>query len=258
MSFRSVVRALVCGVLTAAAPALAFDEQRLAAQGDRHFAQLAGFDAIEAYEVSKGSASASFVVMRRWSGSGAEVLIDVHEPASLERLAILITQNDDRSDDLFAYFPAWRRVLRLNARLAQAPIFDLISLADVRPIAPGELEYSRLDDEEVGGELCTVLEGRPTHRGLGFERVELALSRESGFSLRTRFFRSGREIRRVLIAPKDLRRYGDRLLPARRRILFDPEGEPLQVELRNIQTNPALPARLFSHHNLMTQRFPSF
>ena len=66
------------------------------------------------------------------------------------------------------------------------------------------------------------------------------------------------EIRRVLISPKDLRRFGDRLLPARRRILFDPEGEPLRVELRNVLLNPALPARLFSHHNLMTQRFPSF
>ncbi len=258
MSFRGVTRALVCAVVAGAAPALAFDERRLAAQGDRHFAQLSGFDAVEAYEVSKGSASASFVVMRRWSGSGAEVLIDVHEPASLERLAILITQNDDRSDDLFAYFPAWRRVLRLNPRLLQAPIFELISLADVRPIAPGELEYSRLEDEEVAGELCTVLEGRPTHKGLGFERVELVLSRESGFSLRTSFFRSGREIRRVLIAPEDLRRYGQRLLPARRRILFDPDGEPVRVELRNVRINPALPARLFSHHNLMTQRFPSF
>ena len=38
----------------------------------------------------------------------------------------------------------------------------------------------------------------------------------------------------------------------------DKRLDRVRVELRNVQIGPALPARLFSHHNLMTQRFPSF
>ncbi len=249
---------LVAALAAGAPLAHAFNDSELAALGDGHFARLYGFDALEAYRARRGRASASFVVMRRWQGGQAQVLIDVREPSSFRKWAILMLQRGHRSDDLFAYIPAWRRVQRLNPGLLQQPIFDLISLGDLRPISPGELAYVRLPNERVEGELCVVLEGRPLHRGLGFERVELALSGESGFALRTRYFRGDREMRRVLISPGDLRRFGGRELPSRRRILVDPEGEPTVVDLVNVMVDPLLPARLFSPQSLKSQHFPSF
>ena len=220
--------------------------------------RLYGFDALLAYRASRGSAEAGFVVARRWSGEHSQVMLDIREPASFAKWAVLMLLRSHRSDDLFVYVPPVRRVLRLNPALLQHPIFELVSLGDLRPIAPGELVYTGIGREEVEGQACTVIEGRPLHAGLGFERVELAVSDASGFSLRSRYYRGERELRRVLISPADLRGFAGRQLPARRRILLDGGRQATVVELLNVLLDPALPDRFFSKHTLRAQRFPSF
>ncbi len=226
---------------------------------DAYFAQLYGFDALEAYESIRGPARATFSVARRWQNGRAKILIDVQAPDSFSKWALLLLHNRSRSDDLFAYIPSWRRVHRLTAiDLEMQVLFQVLSLGEFRPIAPGELEYARLPEAEVEGETCDVIEGRPRHRGLGFDRVELAISPRSGLALRTVFFKGSNEIRRILVSPADIREYGKRRLPVRRRISSPPADGVTELVLRNLILDPVLPDSMFTHHNLRVQRFPSF
>lgn len=251
--------ALVAGVLFAASAAHALEQFELQALGDGHFHQLHGFDALEAYKVRKGPASAAFVVARRWTGHEAQLVVEVEEPGSFSKWAVLMLPRQRRGDDVFIYVPNFRRVLRMSPVIMRRPIFELITLDDIRPIAPGELDYTQLSDETIDGQICIGLAGHPRLSDMGFERVELAVSLETGFSLRTRYFGSKREIRRVLIAADDIRRYGERWLPSRRTVLTDPKkGVPTVVELINLLPDPMLPDRFFSKHTLRAQRFPSF
>ena len=113
----------------------------LAALGDGHFAKLFGFGAYEAYESSRGRHRVEFVVMRRWGEGEAQILIDVRDPPDFEQVALRLDAKTDRSDDLFAYNPFERKVLRMVPDQLSGPILSLISIADQRTISPGELRY---------------------------------------------------------------------------------------------------------------------
>jgi hypothetical protein len=224
-----------------------------------YFEQLHGFSALEAYESRRGRARTSFGLARRWRDGRADILIDIQSPQSFAKWALLLRHNFGRSDDLFVYVPGWRLVRRLSALQLEAEvIYQLLPLGDLRPIVPGELEYTRLGDTQIEGERCVEIEGRPRHVGLPFDRVELALSTRSGLALRTRYFQGPREIRRILVSPQDIREYEGRSLPQRRRIIIPPDPGVTEILLRNVLMDPILPDRLFTHHNLRVQRFPRF
>lgn len=254
---QSTLLALTGCLLALAAAARADDAEGARRVAERHFEQLFGFDAFEAWETRRGGARAELVVARRWREGLAEVVIDVRAPESLAKWAILLRQNRSRSDDLFAYVPPMRRVRRFTAiQLEREPLFDLVALDDFRPVAPGELDYVRRSGVELDGEPCAVIEGRPRRAVLSFDRLELTVSPATGFALRTRYFKDGRELRRMLISAGDLRDFGDRRLPSRRRIVLDPDGVTTELVLRNVLADPAFPDRFFTHHNLRVQRFP--
>ena len=250
---------LVLKLVCPTAPVQAFEGTNPSAIADAYFEQLYGFNALEAYESTRGPARAVFAVARRWKKGSAKILIDVQAPESFSKWALLLLHNRKRSDDLFAYVPAWRRVHRLSAiDLEMQVLFQVLSLGEFRPISPGELEYVRLPDEEVEGETCQVVEGRPSHRGLGFDRMELAISPKSGLALRTRVFTGENEIRRILVSPEDIQKYGQRLLPVRRRIISPPDEGVTELVLRNLVLDPALPDSIFTQHSLRKQRFLGF
>ena len=237
----------------------AYDDVDPRVLAETYFQRLHGFDALESYESRRGPARTSFGVARRWSQGRARILIDIQTPRAFDKWALLLRHNFDRSDDLFAYVPQLRSVRRLTAlQLEAMVIFELLPLGEFRPIVPGELAYVRLPDAEVEGHPCVVIEGRPRHVGIPFDRVELALSPESGLALRTRYFRGETEIRRVLVSPEDVRDYEGRLLPGRRRILMPPDPGVTVVRLLKVMSDPILPERLFTKHGLRVQRFPGF
>jgi hypothetical protein len=247
---------------TGASVAAGEDEPRVLAE--RHFQQLYGFNSVEAYEQSTGAALTRFAVARRWVDGQAELLVDVRHPIDLAKFAFLLRRNRDRMDDLFVYFPDLPQIRlglkRRVRRLAAIPnqLSGMVSLSVLRPIATDELDYRRLAEEEVEGELCNVIEGVPKRGTLPFDRIELALSPSSGFALRTRYFAGERELRQVLISPNDIREFAGRILPGRRRIVHSPSGRVSELRLVNAMVDISLPDRLFTKHNLRVQRFPSF
>jgi hypothetical protein len=230
------------------------------AAADAWFTQLHGFDALEAYESRTGSRRVEFVVARRWKSGRAELVIDIRSPPGLEKLAFLFLQNRDRSDDFFVYWPPWRKVLRATAAELSGGLLPtglFVTLGDLRPILPGELVHVRRPDEEVEGEPCFAVESRPSGRPLGFDRMLLSISRRSGVALRTRLYRGERELRRILVSPRDIGSFDDRHLPTRRRVELA-DGSTAELFLRNLMIDPPLPDQLFSKQSLQTQRFPSF
>ncbi len=229
--------------------------------GEGWFEQLQGFDALEAYEARAGRGVAKFMVARRWRDGRAQIVVDVREPRSYARWAFLFLQNRERSDDFFVYVPGLRRVLRLPAVQLEGSIMAVVgrfaTLADLRPVLPGELDYELGPDREIDGEPCWTLEAVPADRWLGFERMKLAISKRTGVALSTEMHK-GNEIRRILVSPNDVRSYDGRSLPIRRRLEVTPTGMTAEVFLRNLMIDPPLPDQLFSKQSLLTQRFPTF
>ena len=110
------VAALLVNLALPITPVRALEESDPTALADAYFEQLYGFNALEAYESIRGPARAVFAVARRWTRGSAKILIDVQAPDSFSKWALLMFHNRERSDDLFAYVPAWRRVQRLRLR----------------------------------------------------------------------------------------------------------------------------------------------
>ena len=265
---------LTVGLAGAIAPAWALEADTATALGELHFARLQGFDALAAYELRQGGRlRASFVVARRWRGKQADLFIRFQAPRAASRVAVLLRHSGSRSDDLFVYLPGagsgGGRVYRATAILPEEQVVSgLLPLGELRPIGSGELEYARLPDRQVEGERCSVIVGRPRHRGLGFDRVELTISPRNGVALESRYYVGSRETRRTLISPEDFESFGERSLPVRRRLFRStpPRAAPARAEpepvaellLRKLMLDPELPDRLFSVHNLRTQHFPGF
>jgi hypothetical protein len=229
------------------------------------FEQLYGFDALEAYRSTDGGLVTEFVIARRWRDGQAQLLIDVRSPPGDRDVALLFLQRRDRSDDVFLLPRDAPRALKSIERRTAAQLevsvpglASRLALLDLRPIAPGELAYRWLGEEQVDGVSCYLLEGRPEQRDLGFDRVELAISAQDGGALRTRYFRRGREFRRVSSSATDFGEFDGRRLPERRRIESPPGRPPLVLELRNAVVEPPLPDSLFTRRSLIVQRFPSF
>lgn len=238
-----------------------------AALARRAFAQLHGFDALEAYEGRGSATSMDFAVARKWSLRGARIALYVERPAHLDELAFLMLQHRGGGEDLFIYltpqiFPRGYagRVRRLpGPRMDYAlPNGGPMPLLEFRPLDPEGFDFRHLAPAAVEAEPCDVIEGRPTRRGLGFDRLVLTLSRRTGVALRSRYFRGERELRRVEVAPGDVTRHAYGWLPSRRKI-YAPNGRlSAELILRNLVVDPQLPDSLFTHRALRFQRFPSF
>ena len=234
---------------------------------ERWFDQLLGFDSLEAYELRSGRARIGFAVARKWTESGVEIVIYLRKPEQYDKLALLFRPIRGGPDDLFIYLTpqlfgaSSRRVRRLPSPrlLAPVPAFGThVPLMDFRPFFTGELTHERLPDEVIGEQACRVVESRPNGIRLGFDRMDLALSKRSGVSLRSRYFKGEKEILRVEVSPEDVARYDDRWLPTLRRLSWAGSAETGELILRNVIVDADLPDRLFTNHALRFQRFPSF
>jgi hypothetical protein len=226
------------------------------------FAQSQGFDVLEAYEL-RAPAPIRFAVARKWAGGGVRVLSYLTEPDN--GAALLLLREPGEAAEVFLLIPPQEsdrqnvptvRRSRLTARLGSG---DLLSLgAEVaQPLLPEEFVHTRLPDEEVSGEPCSVIASylrKPTR----FVTHRIAyISKRSGVALRTVYYKGKRELRRVSIAPEDLQDFGGRTLPARR-VITTADGGHAELLLHNVLADVELPDSLFSPTGLASQRFPKF
>lgn len=257
-----VLMLLAAAIVLAPRLARAVGSEPDAAQiAEAYFDQTERFDALLTYEAARGPIRVVFTLSRRWRDGEAELLFDVREPTEFSDWAMLVRQNRGAADDLFAYLGSTtgRRVRRLSAPvLEREALYQMFALADFRPTARGELVYRAGLDEDVAGVPCRVVVALPRSPALGFDRVELAFAADTGLLLQARYFRGEREFRRLSSTPADFGDFGEHRLPVRRVARsWGDSGETMLV-LRNALPTADLPDELFSHRNLVAQRFPEF
>jgi len=263
-SMSAFARLAICAALTLATalPArgeIPTDPTELA---EAYFDETERFDALTTYESRRGPLHLLFSLSRRWRDGLAELLFDVREPQAYGHFALLARQTRAGSDDLFAYLGEYtdRKVRRLSAPdLEREAIFNLFALGDFRPFALGELRYEAAPDASVAGTPCRVVVGWPTTGDtLGFDRIEFAFAADTGLLLESRFFRGQREFRRITIAPEDYAEHDGRRLPMRRTAHSWGDAGQTELVMKSVLPTPDLPDELFSHRNLLVQRFPEF
>jgi len=228
---------------------------------ERYFDEAQRFDAFLTYEVTHGPARAVFTVARRWRDGLAELIFDVREPHDFEKWAALLRQTRGGSDDLFLYAGSAsdRRIRRLAApQVERHAFFDMLAIGDYRPTARGELDYANGDDETLGTVPCRVVVATTPAPILGFERMELVFSKSAGLLLEERYFRGGREIRRLTSKPEDFRDVEGRRVPFHRVARTWPDSGPTEIALLHVLETADLPDDLFSSLNLKKQHFPEF
>ena len=266
---RAAPVALSLALLLAPGRAAPFERDLPAALAEAHFSHLYAFNLVAAYESSHRGTRATFVVARRVSGDRSELLMQFRafelgssarnraplvETRFAKSFAGLLIHNRGRSDDLMVYLPMTKRVRRVPApELQRHPVFRIFPLGEFRPIVSGELRYRFLSRDPE----ALAIEGWPVEYSPSFDRVELYFEPGAPLAVRTVFFLGGTELRRVEIAPDDVRAYQGRLLPKLTRIIT-PDGEVTELRLRNALVDPPLPEEIFTEHNLWVKRFPYF
>lgn len=261
MTFRAVIPLCVLSVSMIAWPAAAVVPDDPTELAEAYFNESERFDAFLTYENRRGPVRMLFTVSRRWRDGLAELLFDVREPTAYRNYALLARQTHGGSDDLFAYFgeATGRRVRRLSApTLEREAVYNIFALGDFRPIAPGELRYEAGPDETIADTPCRIVIGRPAHDTLGFSRVDLAFATDTGLLLESRYFRGDQEFRRVSIAPGDYQEHDGRRIPMRRTARTWAAPGETEMVLVSLLATPDLPDELFSHRNLVVQRFPEY
>ncbi len=242
-------------------PAAAGIPEDPAALAEAYFDESERFDAFVTFENRRGPARMLFTLARRWRDGLAELLFDVREPVAFRKWALLARQTRGGSDDLFAYLgeSTGRRIRRFSAPdLERQAVYSLFALGDFRPFAPGELSYQAAPDTDVAGTKCRVVIGHADADMLGFDRVALAFAADTGLLLESRFFRGEQEFRRISIPPDAYEEHDGRRLPMRRIAHAWADSGETELVTKRVLAMPDLPDELFSHRNLLAQRFPDF
>jgi hypothetical protein len=257
----AIVAALILASVAAAPTSARADSARVdpAQLAEAYFDETERFDALLTYETIRGPIKVVFTLSRRWRDGEAELLFDVREPERYDDWALLVRQNRGASDDLFAYLGSstGRRVRRLAAtHLEREAFYSMLALADFRPTALGELTYLAGPERIVADTPCHTVIGVPKHKALGFSRVELAFATDTGLLLESRYFRGEQEFRRLSAGPKDYTEFDGRRLATRRIAHSYADSGQVELVLRNVLPTSDLPDELFSHRNLLVQRFP--
>ncbi|MBM4334383.1 MAG: outer membrane lipoprotein-sorting protein [Deltaproteobacteria bacterium] len=232
------------------------------------FDQLFGASSIEAWSTEWAGGEIVFALARRWQDGRPETFVHLVSPRAYDELNFLLRDGDAGRLELLYYrtpklWKAGAKAARVMPAVVPSPIDrlpfvpGLPALAEIQPPRISDYAYARLPDQVVANQPCRVIEARPRAGDLGFDRVRYSLAQETGVSLETVWWLRETLVRRVTIAPGDVRDYSGRFLPTRRSV--ERPGSGTQVyELGQLMLDPPFPDQLFTTQNLKAGRFPSY
>jgi hypothetical protein len=208
-------------------------------------------------------------VARRWKAEKPEVLLRVLKPRQWEELGFLMRERAPGSLQIVYYRSP--KIWPMGTKAARVMPIAKPDLIERLPFAPGlpvigtvfpsraeDFTFTRLPDEEVRGEPCRVIEGRPKQPQETFDSFVAMLSRKTGVALDTQWRRGNKLVRRATTAPKEVQDYGGgHVLPTRFTVEV-PGQSNQEFVLAHLMLDVALPDQLFADSNLKTGRFPSY
>ncbi|MCG8590626.1 MAG: outer membrane lipoprotein-sorting protein [Proteobacteria bacterium] len=137
-----------------------------------------------------------FQSLRREDGSPGDrnvlskTLVKYLDPFDIRHTGYLVIHNSDRDSDQFIYLASQRRVRRVNLR-GETVFGSDFSLEDILPRELEHATYKRLDDTDVHGVPCFLVEAVPTEiDDSDYSRFWVYVEKERYVPLRTRYWDS--------------------------------------------------------------------
>lgn len=162
--------------------------------------------------------------------SSSARLIRFSNPSDMRGVATLTVERREKSDDLWLYLPAFRRVRRLvSANRADPWVGSDFSLGDVTGHKPGDWRHSLSGAEAMGASDCWRIESLPASRATatdtGYSRRISWIRKSDAALVRCNFYDLAGTLLKSHTAD-DLRL----LDPTRRKI------QPMRVTMRNMRS----------------------
>ncbi|MCZ6805367.1 MAG: outer membrane lipoprotein-sorting protein [Deltaproteobacteria bacterium] len=160
---------------------------------------------------------------RRQSVRPGKALLRFLYPETIRGTAVLVLENEERSDDLFVYLPAVRLTRRLSSSQRGDSFFGTdLSYEDVEPKRISDYNVDWASDEDVTPSQladatnagCTLLDVRgTTDFDSAYDRQVTCVETARSIIIWTDYYRSGKFLKRLSLDPADVRMVGDRHIP---------------------------------------------
>jgi hypothetical protein len=158
-------------------------------------------------------------------GGLSRTLARVLAPQDVAGMAFLFLQRQRGADEQFMYLAALKVVKRIVGSQKNARFLgSQFTYGDLEWRSVEEARYARLPDEQVGGEPCHVIEGRPGGDS-AYGALKLWIRRRDFTLVRVHFLDKERRLKKVLFV-KRVERIGGRLVATR-------------LKMKNVQTGDA-------------------
>jgi hypothetical protein len=155
------------------------------------------------------------------------ILVSFRSPPEVAGTSFLVIERPEGVPDQYLYLPALKRVRRLAAGQATDSFMGSdLAYIDLSPLPQdtgNEVEYKRLDDQDVGGQPSYVVEAIIKTPGSPYSKITVSIHRTHLVPLKMEFVDAlGKPLKVALI--KKLKKIDGKLIP-------------IELEMRNVQKN---------------------
>jgi len=150
---------------------------------------------------------------RKKFGSTQKMILKFLSPPDVRGTAMLVFDHPDRSDEMWIYMPALKKVRRIvSAEKGKSFMGSEFSNADMSKPNPDDYKYKLITSEQINGEDYFVLEltciDSKISKELGYLRKEVWISKSSKLASKTIYYnKHNKAIKQQTI--KDYKRVGD-------------------------------------------------
>jgi hypothetical protein len=185
----------------------------------------------------------------------SRTLVRYFEPFDLRNTGYLIINKADLPNDQFVYLESMRRVRRISLR-SESVIGTDLSVEDIIPKEMDEASYERMQDEDVDGTPCYVIDATPTPEAeSGYSKLRLYIEGEHFVPLKTRYWdQLGIEVKELKVDPTNVREIEGVWIPLVSRMRHLVDESFTQLNLTRITPNPDLPKKFFTVRQLEASR----
>ena len=232
-----------------------YTNQSASALLDRAYDNLYGDDFVETIRISTQypndrSFTRRLQVTRKESGGRSQALIRFLEPGDIRKTAVLILENESRSDDVFIYLPALRTIRRVKTR-SESFFGTDITFEDLEPKNVDEYEVRYVEVDQSQDQPCVLIETKPKHdEEASYDRVLWCIDPQRAVVLWSEFFKGQERIKRLEIDPASIRKVKHKLLPHRATMRTFGKGTKSVMEVEEVNLDVDIPDTLFSIPNL--------
>jgi hypothetical protein len=224
---------------------------------DRAYQNLYGADFLQILRMTSRSRGGRPVtrrlqLTRKQSTKPGKALLRFLEPYDVRGTSMLMIDQDERSDDVFLYLPALRKVRRISAAQRFDSFFGTdLTYEDLEPKRATDYDASLLGSGAVEGAPCRVVEAR-ARPGVEtqYERTVACIEPERAVILRLDFYRAGALFKRLESDPHRIERVGDRYVALDVRVVTQARGSETLVRTESYEIRSGIPDSLFSAANL--------